>query len=83
MKRILVCLYVPAIQEQYDLSIPTGMTVIEITKLLSEGVSELSNGHYQRSDLEMLTLKNPDILLHPDKTLEDYGIEDGSQLILF
>ncbi len=83
MKRTLINLYVPAIQERYDLSIPTGMTIREVTKLLGEGISELSNERYQHSSLRMLTLKKPSVLLHPDKTLEDYGIADGSQLILF
>ena len=83
MRKTLVGLYVPAVQEQYDILLPMDMQVGEITKLLSDGVSELSNQHFVPSGLCMLTLKDPDLLLQPDKTLADYEIRDGAQIVLF
>lgn len=83
MKKTLIGLSVPAIQEQFDLLVPVNIDVAELIKLLVDGVSELCNGHYAPSDLCLLTMKNPDMLLQPDKTLADYGVADGSQLVLF
>lgn len=83
MKKILIGLHVPAIQEHYDLLVPANIDIMELKQLLMEGVSELSDGHYRNSGFGLLTLKDPDMLLQPGKNLKDYGVEDGCQLILF
>jgi len=82
MEKVLVGLYVPAAQERFDLFIPADLEIAALSKLLAEGVAELSNGRYNRSNLEMLLLTAPDILLNPAKTIADYGIRDGAQLVL-
>lgn len=83
MKKTLVGLSVPAIQEQFDLFVPVNMDIAELVKLLVEGVGELYSGHYIPSEMNLLTMKEPDLLLQPGKTLEDYGAADGTQLVLF
>lgn len=83
MNKILVGLTVPAIQERYDLLVPVNIEIAQLMKLLVDGVSEIYSGHYTPSGLSLLTMKNPDILLQPGKTLADYGAADGSQLVLF
>ncbi len=83
MKKTLVGLSVPAIQEQFDLFVPVNMDITELVKLLVEGVGELYSGHYIPSEMNLLTMKEPDLLLQPGKTLEDYGAADGTQLVLF
>lgn len=83
MKKTLVGLSVPAIQEQFDLLVPVNMDIAELVKLLAEGVMELYSGHYVPSEMSLLTMKEPDLLLQPGKTLEDYGAADGTQLVLF
>ena len=83
MKKILIGLYVPAAQEHFDLLAPPDLKIEQLTKLLIEGVAELCNGKYAPSQKGMLTQRNPDILLHPERTLSDYEIEDGAQLVLF
>lgn len=83
MQKALVGLSVPAIQEQFDLLVPVNMDIAELMKLLVEGVKELCSGHYTPSEMGLLTMKEPDLLLQPGKTLEDYGAADGTQLVLF
>ncbi len=83
MNKILVGLTVPAIQEQYDLLVPVTIEIAQLMKLLTEGIQEIYSGHYTPSALSLLTMKYPDMLLQPGKTLEDYGMADGSQLVLF
>ena len=83
MKKILIGLSIPAIQEQFDLFVPVNMDVAELIKLLVQGVGELCNGHYIPSEMGLLTMKEPDLLLQPGKTLEDYGAADGTQLVMF
>ncbi len=83
MKKTLVGLSVPAIQEQFDLFVPVNMDIAELIKLLVEGAGELCSGHYTPSEMSLLTMKEPDLLLQPGKTLADYGVADGTQLVLF
>lgn len=83
MRKTLIGLYVPAAQERFDLLVPADLNIETLSSLLISGVTELCNGRYIPSRQGMLTLRNPDMLLHPEKTLADYGIEDGAQLVLF
>lgn len=82
MQRILIGLFVPAVNKHYDVFVPTGLDLRSLSDLLSNGVAELSDGRYSPSRLEMLTLKEPETLLRPDRCLDDYNIEDGAELIL-
>ena len=79
----LIGLYVPAVQERFDLFVPTDLEISALTELLAQGVCELCKGRYLMSHQEMLTMREPDMLLHPQRTLGDYGVCDGAQLILF
>ena len=82
MEKKLIGLYVPAVQERFDLLVPTDLDIASLTALLANGVGELCEGRYSPSHQELLSLRHPDILLRPRLTLADYGIENGAQLIL-
>lgn len=83
MQKVIIGLYVPAIQEKFDVYVPLDMQIDQLLHLLAKGVAELSGGHYIPSKQGFLTQKEPDRTLRADKTLEDYGLGDGSQLVLF
>jgi len=82
MEKKLISLYVPAVQERFDLLIPTGLEIATLIQLLTKGICELCEGRFAPSRLETLSLREPPALLSPDKTLADYGVEDGAQLVL-
>ena len=82
MGTIRVGLSVPAINWRSDLCVPTEVPIALLTTVLAKGVADLSDGRYSVSDRELLTLREPSLLLHPDKCLQDYGMQDGAQLIL-
>lgn len=83
MRKTLVGLYVPAVQQRFDLLVPPDLEIGALTGLLAKGVAELCAGRYTPTEKAMLTLRVPELLLHPDRTLADYSIEDGAQLVLF
>lgn len=83
MEKKLVGLYVPAIQKSFDILVPADLAISALTELLSKGVSELCSGRYIFFNQKLMTLRDQDILLRPEKTLADYGIGDGAQLVLF
>lgn len=82
MNKILIKLLVPAVNGEYDVSVPTTLDIAALTNLLAEGVKDMSKGRYAISGLEMLNGKDPDLLLDPRKTLADYGFYNGSVLTM-
>lgn len=82
MDKILICLSVPALGDEFDLFVPANLKIRFLTGILAEGVSELSHGRYNVSGEEMLNQRMPDRLLDPEKTLAVYGVEDGADLVL-
>lgn len=82
MEKKLVGLYVPAVQEKFDLLVPVDLEIRTVTALLTNGVKELCPGRYTPSGQETLSMRYPEMLLQPGKTLADYGAENGTQLLM-
>lgn len=82
MDKILVNLYIPSVQEHYDLFVPVDMEISGLIVLLAEGVFELSSNRYGISGKEQLILRGEELPLNPAHTLEDYGVQDGAELVL-
>lgn len=82
MGQVLINLQVPAVNVNYDLFAPDEAAIKDIVPLLAKGVSDMSNGNYCISGMEQLASREPDRLLNPRKSLADYGISDGSVLML-
>ena len=78
----MIGLFIPAAQERFDVFAPTDLEIASLTRLLADGAAELCSGRFCCSNQEMLVRKDPDTLLDPAKTLADYGIEDGTQIVL-
>ncbi len=82
MEKVLLGIRVPAVKAEYDAFVPLDVPVSELTEIIADGFRELTNGKYEVSGLEMLSLKEPALLLDPNQTLRDYGVRDGMQLYL-
>ena len=82
MEKKLVGLYVPAVQERFDLLVPTDLDIASLTVLLTNGVEELCGGRDSWSHLELLSMGQRYMLLLPSLTLGDYGVENGAQMVL-
>lgn len=80
--KLLVNVYIPAISENYDVLIPANLRVKNVVSLIASTVEELSNHLYAVSGGECLCSVEKGILLRYNATLEDYGICNGSHLIL-
>ena len=82
MDKVLVGIHVPAARASSDAFLPLDVPISELTIIISDGFHELTNGKYEASKLEMLSLAEPSLLLDPKYTLSDYNIQDGMQLFL-
>ena len=83
MNKIIIKLYIPCLEKEYDVKIPTFLTIGEIIHLLTKSVAYLSNGKFYPSGSEILCAKNKNLLLDYKRQVCEYGIQNGYQLILF
>ena len=82
MNKILVEVYVPAIGEHFEIFAPVDIPIGVVTKVITDGVVEVTNERYVASNCEQLCLKESVGLLNSRCTLADYGIKNGMQLYL-
>lgn len=82
MDKILVGVHFPSVYERYDAFVPLDAPISELAATLANGASELTDGKYSVSSLEMISLKDPELLLDPKRTLRDYNVRDGMQIYL-
>ena len=82
MNKILVKLYVPMLEEQYDVWIPVNKEIYDIIQLLVKIVMEFSDGYYRPKKLpalyDKLTAKQYDI----NYTVKQANIRNGTEMIL-
>lgn len=82
MEKVLTGIHVVAVGRKYDAFVPADMEISQLTSIIANGVAELTDGKYESSGLEMLSLMEPESLLNPALTLNDYQVKDGMQLYL-
>lgn len=82
MGKILVSLKVPMLGEKYDVFVQDDMNIGTLTNVLVQGIYDISGGKYNISGREMLMSLKPDELLNPQNTLYEYGISDGTPLMI-
>ena len=82
MNKILVRLYVPTIEQQYDIWIPLNRRIYNVIYLISKAVFELSDEYYNPKEMPRLydrfTARQYDVNL----TVKDANIMNGSELVL-
>ena len=82
MNKILVKLYVPTIEQQYDIWLPLNRRIHNVITLLVKMVNEYSGGTYKPKTMPLLfdklTAQQYDINL----TIKESSIRNGTELIL-
>ena len=80
--KILVNVKVPAISQQYDVLLPSSLRIKRVIPLIVKIVVELSNHRYVSSGQESLCSVEKNTVLREQETLESYGIQNGSHLVI-
>ena len=82
MDKVLVKLYVPTIEAEYNVWLPINKKIHNLISLIVKSINELSGGYYKPSKMPMLydklTAKAYDINL----TIKQNNIKNASELIL-
>ncbi len=82
MEKLLIQLTVPSVKLEVDVFVPGDVEIATLAATMASGVQDMTNGRFGVSGREMLILADPELLLHPQSTLLDYGIQDGARLYL-
>ena len=82
MNKVLVSVYVPALEENYDFWLPINKKVYRIILLLIKIINESSGDYYRPTTMPLLYDK---MTFHPydiNKTVKDNQIKNGTEIIL-
>ena len=82
MNKVLVEIYIPAIGDHFDMFVPVDIPIKDLTRVIINGIVEITNEKYVTSQNEQLCMKEPMGLMNPMLTLYDYGVIDGTQIYL-
>lgn len=80
--KILIQLYIPLIEKNYDLYIPINKRIGTIKKLIEEGLQELSNGAYIVKEDTNLYSKETGKVYDVNQKVRETDLKNGSRVIL-
>ena len=82
MNKILVTIYVPEIDNTYDVLIPANKKVGELIILINKIVNELSNNEFKISNTNTLWNRNTNKQYDKDYLVEQTDIKNNTKLVL-
>ena len=82
MNKVLVKLYVPMIEKEYDVWIPLNRSINTIISLLIKGLSELNKSSYTPTTVPTLYNKKTAEIYDLNKKVIDTNIRNGTELLL-
>ena len=80
--KILINLYVPAIQEYYDILVPDFLPVQKIIPIIVKVVENLSNHFYVSSGEEKICFIEQQSVLKNELSLRKNHVQNGDNLML-
>lgn len=82
MNKILVLVYIPEIEQEYDVYIPINKKIGTIKKYLISSVEEFNDGNVSNIDNFKIYDKDSSKIYDNNTYVRDSGIKNGTKLIL-
>ena len=82
MNKILIKLFLPSIDKQYDVWIPVNKTVYSVIVLLIRGVNEMNYNIFQNDSFPILYNRSSGKYYDLNSFIYDTDIKNGTELIL-
>ena len=82
MNKVLVKLYIPVIEEQYDVWLPKTKRIYNVILLLLKGIKELTKEAYSTENLPILYNKLTGAKYDINARVQDTDITNGTEIIL-
>lgn len=81
--KVLVKIYIPEIEENYEIYIPINKTIFQVTKLLNCIISEITSKVYPIKDVNKLSNRQTGVIYDYNLLVRESDIRNGSELVLF
>ena len=81
MDKILVSIYVVALDESYDVLLPINLKLSEALDLVQNTIVELSSGNYQKHDNAVL-LNSESKIINNNNVVRLSGFTNGCKVVL-
>lgn len=82
MNKVLVKLYVPMLEDQYDVWIPINKKIYKVINLLVKAVNEFSDGYYSPKTMPLLYDKSTAMQYDVNSIVKDSNIKNGTEIVL-
>lgn len=82
MQKIMVEVYLPAARRAFDIFIPPDRKLYEITGLIAQSLSELTEGMFEASASTALCAREDGRIFNINLSARELGLANGSMLIL-
>lgn len=82
MNKILVKLYVPMFDEQYDIWLPLNRKIYSVIDLLVKAVNEFTGGYYKPKKRPILYDKVTGQAYNVNLSVKESGIKNSTEIIL-
>ena len=82
VNKVLVKLYVPMLEESYEIFIPINKRISNIIDLLVKSINETGNGMYNMNKMPLLYNKLTAKRYNINLTVKENNIKNGTELIL-
>ena len=82
MNKVLVRLYVPMMEKQFDIWIPLNKRVYNVINLLTKAIDEFCKGYYKPEKMPVLYNKATAEVYDVNLTVKETTIRNGTELIL-
>lgn len=82
-KNIRIMVRSPAVQNSMDLEVSCAVSLEELRLVISEWMSEHTNGRYVNTKHSLLVRKCNGEIMHGERTLEEIGVSTNELFYLF
>ena len=82
MNKVLIKVYVPYIDEEYDVFIPVNKKICTVKKYIINTIYELSNGNLKNKNEIKIYDKQTGEILNNNYYVKESNIRNGTKLIL-
>ena len=80
--KILLEVYIPSIEKEYDIFVPVNKKICTIKKMIETGITDLTDDVYSISDDTNLYSKDTGNMYDVNVKLIDTDLKNGSRIIL-
>lgn len=82
MGKVLIELYVPVLEESFDIFVPLQSPMFEVVELMKKAVVEMSEGRFFANETTALCNREDGTIININLSVYELGIQNGSKLML-